>query len=138
MQEKNKSQKICKRKHKRFYPSSVLVPYVQSPSNPLKIFLILILILPKINSLYTTWQSSFCQICTTILYTKKTTTLWMNTMNPISLEFCMWLWTRSFIGGLNRIGIVWITESRSKFSEKQNFWTKFWVENLCFELVNSS
>ena len=26
----------------------------------------------KINSLYTTWQNNLCQICTTLLYTKKT------------------------------------------------------------------
>ena len=38
----------------------------------------------------------------------------------------------------NRIEIAWRTESRSKFSKKQNFWTEFWTEILCFELVNSS
>ena len=55
----NKSQKICKHKHERFYPVSILVTYVQSPNNPLQIFLILILIHPKINFLYTTWQITF-------------------------------------------------------------------------------
>jgi len=38
----------------------------------------------------------------------------------------------------NRIRIKWRIESRNKFFEKQNFWTEFWTENLCFELVNSS
>ena len=82
------------------YPGSVLVTYVQSPSNPLEIFLILILIHPKINTLYTTWQNTLCQICTTFLNTKKTTTLWMITMNSITLKTCTWLWTRYLIGEL--------------------------------------
>jgi len=57
------------------------------------------------------------QIFTTLLYTKKMTTLvhlfstkkihlynsslWMITMNPISFETCMWSWIRSLIGGLS-------------------------------------
>jgi len=72
---------------------------------------------PKFNSLYTTWQNNLCQICTTLLYTKKITTcttllitrktllydssLWMTTKYPISLETCMWSWVRFLIDGLS-------------------------------------
>ena len=72
---------------------------------------------PKINSLYTTWQNNLYQICTTLLYTKKTTicttlfctkktllynsSLWMITKYPISLETCMWSWIRFLIGELS-------------------------------------
>ena len=39
--------KKCKGKHERFYPSLILVTYVQAPSSPLEIYLILILIHQK-------------------------------------------------------------------------------------------
>ena len=69
----------------RFYPGSVILTYIQSPSNLLEIFINLIL---KLTESYTCTplDKHLCQICTPLLYTEKIF-LEMNTNYPISLDF---------------------------------------------------
>jgi len=69
----NKSQKICKRKHKRFYRGLVLLTNIQSPSNPLEIFLILDFVHPKSTFVHHLTKHPLLNVYNSS-YTKKTTT----------------------------------------------------------------
>ena len=147
----NKSKKLCKRKHKRFYPSSVLVTYIQSLSNPLEIFLILDFVHPKstpvhhwtkhplphlYNSSYTKKTITSCTISLQPEDTLVQPSLWVITINPISLEICMWSWTRTLIGGLSEfftkgLEFVWRTENGTSFL-KTEYVNRVWTENYDF------
>ena len=91
---------------------------------------------PKINSLYTTWKTTFIksvqlfsiprrqQLVQLLFYTKKTllynSSLWMITIYPISLETCMWLWTRFLIGRLSEFFTMLCEEIKVKTSFLEN------------------
>ena len=100
---------------------------------------------PQINSLYTTYQNTLCQICTTLLYTKKilscttllytkktllyNSSLWMITNDPISLETCVWLWARFLKGGLSEFFTIEL-----ELCEEMKVETSF-LENRIFNRV---
>ena len=135
MQEKETNLRKCKRKHKRFCPGSVLLTYIQFPSNPLEIFLILDFVYPKSTSVHHLTNHPLPNAYNSS-YTKKTTTPCTTSLQPedalvqsFSLSnynqsykpwICMWSWTRTLISGLlviftKGLEFEWRIESRNSF-----------------------
>ena len=64
------------------YLGSILVTYIQSPSHPLEIFLYPLTLYTQNQYLAHHLTNPLCQMCTTILTTKKTTTPCTNSLQP--------------------------------------------------------
>jgi len=141
--------------------------YVQSPSNPLEIlqaiclrfFFFLIWIHPKpipvhhlrkhpLSNVYnSSYTKKITTPCTTSLLHQEDALVQYLSLSDYNQSYrpwiCMWLWTRSLIGGLSEFftieqELVKKQKVEASFQKKQNFEQSFWAESLCFELVNSS
>jgi len=80
-QKKIKSQKINQTQIQVIYPGSILLTYIQSPSHPLEIFLILDFVHPKLTPCTPLDKSPFPNVYNSS-YTKKITTPCTTSLQP--------------------------------------------------------
>ena len=136
----------------KIYLGSVFVTYIQYLSHPLEIFLYPLTLYTQNQHLAHHLTNSLCQICTTLLITKKTTTPYTNSLQPETLLYNAPLWVitidaislesvcvvdkgsyRWTLKNLHyRVGIWMKNWKWKQFSEKQIFQQSFWAENYWF------